>query len=250
MLVRRPDCKTSHRANRIKAIINGGYEPFGLKLHDALPEVVAFALETKAIAIIGRRIRHTGPLVNQQRGGSGASRRNPAPPTPEAIREKIRKTLTGRKLAEAHKAKLRGKPAHNRGKKATDEQRQKMSASRKGKSPPNKGKSMSPDKYQKCAATMFKPGRIVSVEERERNRIASTGMRHTDEAKAKISAKNKGKPNPFKGQKRDPLIGAKVSATKKGKPNTKARGVPRPRHVIEAMQAGRKRQREERRRAA
>jgi len=117
----------SHRTNRIMAIRACGHsEPHVIKLSDRLTEDAAFALEVEAIAIIGRRIRLSGPLVNFQRGGGGFSRRNPRPPTPEQTRKKISASLTGRSLPEHVKEKLRGRPSWNKGIPATTKERERL----------------------------------------------------------------------------------------------------------------------------
>lgn len=262
-----------HCKSRGAAIQRDGLEHHAITLSAGLTESDAFELEIEAIRIIGRRLRLTGPLVNQQRGGSGVSRRNPRPPTPAHTREKIRRALTGRSLPEAVRAKLRGLPAWNKGQRMSQEQRAKLSAIKTGRPAHNKNVPMSPEKREKCAPTMFKkgttphnkgkPGKALTEQQKEERRA----YRHTPESLAKIHAANSRRI----GQKRPAPVGAKISAAKRAKPNLKARGIPRsketirkiadkqrgvprpyarkprPPHVVVAMQAGRARWLKERR---
>lgn len=58
----------------------------------------------------------------------------------EETKQKIRNSLLGRKASEETKKKLKGRPAWNKGKKATEELRRKLSESHKGLPGNNKGK--------------------------------------------------------------------------------------------------------------
>ena len=227
----------SHRTNRIIAIRASGHpEPHVIKLSDRLTEDAAFALEVEAIAIIGRRIRLSGPLVNFQRGGGGFSRRNPRPPTPEETRSKISATLTGRKLPETVKNKLRGRPSWNKGIPATPDERQRLREIRalqtshagppKGTVPWNKGKPMPAETYEKCKVAMFKPGHTPSHKGKTLNVSEGTlaalrrhhdnirGKPMSEETKRKLSASRRGIPSKYKGVPLSPETIAKIKATK------------------------------------
>lgn len=100
------------------------------------------------------------------------------------------------------------------------------------------------DRAARAAASRFKPGHKpapLTPEGRAKRSAASKargGPVITPEVRAKMSAARLGK-------KRPPEVGAKISATKKGRPNLRARGVPRPPHVIQAMIDGRAKSRAE-----
>lgn len=83
----------------------------------------------------------------------------------EETKGKISRSLTGRQFSEEHRANLSKsafiRPSHPcpetkkaamRGRKASDETRAKMSASRKGKPHPNRGHSLSPESFAKLQA--------------------------------------------------------------------------------------------------
>jgi group I intron endonuclease len=142
------------------------------------------------------------------------------------------------------------------GYKHTDEARANMSAAFMGR---NKGVKQSPELIAKRAA-------------------ATRGHKVSDETRKKQSEAAKGRPGPGKGVPRTPEVKAKISEANMGhgftdetrskisesllqyhqdvrdgkvipnqrKPGPSRKGVPRPQHVIDAMQAGRRQKREER----
>lgn len=169
--------------------------------------------------------------------------------SPEHI-EKMRQNLIGKKQSEESKAKRRGKPAwnkgksgylseesiqkikearanqvispesrakaaeSNRGKKRTEEFRQRLSEIAKQRPPlspevrkkigeKNRGRKQSPEELAKRSAAL--KGHKVSEETREKLRLASRGKKHTEETKQKIR-KARAKQIPWnKGKKTGPL---------------------------------------------
>ncbi len=127
-----------HKFNKIKKILDQGLEPFIIKVEENLTLLTSFNLEKLLIEAIGRKINGDGPLVNITEGGDGGDTFT-YNPRKEEIRE-IRKKqmlennpMKGLKLEEypSNKSKLNGNH-WNKGRKASDETKEKMSITRKG----------------------------------------------------------------------------------------------------------------------
>lgn len=69
------------KINKIRKILNEGYQPIIIKLHEQLNEETALQLEQKIINLIGRGINNTGTLTNMTEGGE-----NSPHPSKEAIK--------------------------------------------------------------------------------------------------------------------------------------------------------------------
>jgi len=128
-----------YKKNIIKSILSDNTEPIILKYREELTKSEAFSLEIDMISSIGNRYDGSGPLVNISRGGDGGDTFT-SNPRKEEIREKHRRNATGsnnnmfgRPLDEhpSHIAKMNDNH-WNKGKKASDETRNKLSMMRRG----------------------------------------------------------------------------------------------------------------------
>jgi hypothetical protein len=127
-----------YKFNKIKKILDQELEPYIVKVEENLTLSASFNLEKLLIDQIGRGINGNGPLVNISRGGEGGDIFTDNPRR-EEIKEMRRNQMLknnhmrGLTLEEypSHKSKLTGKH-WNKGRKASDELRKKMSDSRKG----------------------------------------------------------------------------------------------------------------------
>jgi hypothetical protein len=131
------------------------------RLHDNPTEAEALALELLLIAQIGKY--PNGPLVNIHPGG------RPNGMSPEQARK--------------HSERMRGRPA------------------------PNKGKPMSAEQREKCKHTFLKPGDIPwnkGIPTPEEVRDKQRGVPKSLEARLRMSAAKKGKPPPNKGKPKPP----------------------------------------------
>jgi hypothetical protein len=157
-----------NKRNKYHVAIRAKLEGMGLSveiriIHDGLSEEDAWQLEIAQIAMW----KANGiKLANMSSGGEGPA---------------------GRPALRGEKHPFWGKPAFNRGKKASDETRA-----------------------------------LLSIAAKKREKVF--GRKHTEEAKAKISAAKKGIPSPKKGIKLSDEERAKISAAvrlaNEGKPNT------------------------------
>lgn len=94
----------------------------------------------------------------------------------------------GKKLTDEHKQRI---SAANKGQKRTEEARFKMSVACRGKIPWNKGKTLS-EEYRKKLSEAHK-GQKLSIEHRESISKANTGRCFSEETRRKISISNTGK---------------------------------------------------------
>jgi hypothetical protein len=141
-----------YKFNVINSILKCNLEPIITKVQDNLSLESSFNLEKLLIEIIGRRIEKNGPLCNISNGGEGGDTFTNNP-RKEEIREKRRDQMLnnnhmkGLKLNEypSNKSKLNGNH-WNKGRKASQEIKDKMSESRKGKNNP---RSYKVGKYNK-----------------------------------------------------------------------------------------------------
>ena len=147
------------------AIKKYGWENFTAEVIEECPIELLNEREIFWIATLGSKAPNGYNLTDGGDGGRGLS------PSPET-RAKI-------------SAKLKGKPAHNKGKKHTAETRAKMSAV-------HKGKNLS--EAARAKLSIAKKGVPKSPEHRAKLAKANTGKRATDETRAKMSAKRKGVP--------------------------------------------------------
>jgi hypothetical protein len=128
----------THKFNKIKKILDLGLEPYVVKVEENLNLLSSFNLEKLLIEKIGRTIKGEGPLVNISNGGEGGDTFTNNP-RKEEIRKMRRdqmlkdNPMRGLKLDEypSHKSKLSGNH-WNKGRKASDDTKKKMSNTRKG----------------------------------------------------------------------------------------------------------------------
>ena len=162
----------------------------------------AFYAEKFLIAYYGRKDLGTGMLMNLTDGGD-------APPIrlgkrSEETSEKISKALVGRHLSSAHRYKvlknLEKTRGHRKGKKHSEEAKEKMSASHKA--------SMSEER--KCAMSLAKR---KSMEGKPNSFLGKT---HSSGTRKRISETKK-------KQLQDPILREKLSKATKGKPWSEAR---------------------------
>lgn len=153
------------RNRHLKAIVAAVISDLGhvptKRLRDGLTNLEAQQAEIELIAAFGRY--PGGPLANMTDGGTGGAL------TPEAQAKRL---LT-----------MRGRPA------------------------PNKGKPMSAEQRAKCEHTFLKPGLVPwnkGVPTPEEVRAKQRGVPKSPEARAKMSAAKKGKPSPNKGKPMPP----------------------------------------------
>jgi hypothetical protein len=107
--------------------------------------------------------------------------------------------------------RMKGKPAKNKGKPMTEEQKQKL---RKPKSEEHKQKLRKP-KSEEQKQKMRKP---KSEEHKQKLREANLGKKHSEESKQKISEATRGENNPMWGKIREPVwLGKKHSDESKQK---------------------------------
>lgn len=128
----------NYKFNVINNILDSGFDPIIIKVEENLSIESAFNLEKLLIESIGRRTGKSGPLCNISDGGDGGDTFTNNP-RKEEIR-KMRKDqmlnknpMKGLKLYEypSNKSKLSGEH-WNKGRKASQETREKMSESRRG----------------------------------------------------------------------------------------------------------------------
>lgn len=102
------------------------------------------------------------------------------------IGENSKKCMTGRKMSESTKRKIR---VAMTGRKFSPESIKKMCLAQKGRVSPNKGKPMSEE--QKHKISVARKGYKMSDEQKEKLRLANIGKKHTDISKQKRSDKMK-----------------------------------------------------------
>lgn len=194
------------------AIFVHGWENFTVEVLETCPVEKLDEREIFWIRELNTKAPHGYNLTDGGDGGRGCS------PSAET-REKI-------------SAKMKGRPAHNKGVKHTPEARKRMSEAQKaiGNRPPNhKGKKRKPETCEKISAhhkaAGIKPpsfsGRKHSAESKKKMSTShkghpspNKGVSPSAETRAKISEANKGK-----GRPHTPETKAKISAAKKGKPS-------------------------------
>jgi hypothetical protein len=169
-----------NKIRKIRKEIN--QDPIIIILQDKLFEQQAFDLEIKLIKTIGRNNIGTGPLCNFTDGGEGSSGYIPTKET----REKNGKAHLGSKRSEITKERMRlaqlGEKNHNYGKKANDEVREKLSESQLLRYQQH---PFSEESKELC--------RINNLGKNKGKR-PRLGKHHTQEAKEKSRAKQKGRP--------------------------------------------------------
>jgi len=140
----------TYKFNKIKKILDLGLEPYIVKVEENLNLLSSFNLEKLLIEKIGMAIKGEGPLVNICNGGEGGDTFTNNP-RKEEIRKMRRdqmlkdNPMRGLKLDEypSHKSKLSGNH-WNKGRKASDDTKKKMSNARKGS---NNSRSYKVGKY-------------------------------------------------------------------------------------------------------
>jgi hypothetical protein len=157
-------------------------------LKQNLTEKEAFRHEVYMIAVLGRKDLGTGILRNKTNGGEGTLG---IVVTPE-FRQKMSELTKGRKH--------------------TQEAKEKVSKANKGKSPWNKGKSPPEEVKQKISQS--NKNKQISPETREKLKLSSKGennsfygKKHTNETKRKMSQNHadvSGENNPMMGVKHSP----------------------------------------------
>jgi len=173
--------KRQHKLNRIRKLHRLGLEPIEKKISMHEEECLALVKEMLLIEKIGRRLTKDGPLTNLTPGGEGGAGATRGHPVSEMTREKLRVSQTGRKLSEAHKAKI-------------------------STNSPRRGKKNSPE-HSKAIA-----------ESNSRRKGISHRTLRSKETRARLSAIHKGKKKPLsvslaiaesnrrrKGEKRGPM---------------------------------------------
>ena len=103
-----------------------------------------------------------------------------------SIGDNSRKCLTGRKMKDSTKQKIR---IAMTGRKFSEESINKMRLAQKGRVSPNKGKSMSEE--QKIKISNARKGYIMSEDQKEKLRLANIGKTQSDTSKKKRSEKMK-----------------------------------------------------------
>jgi hypothetical protein len=157
-------------------------------LKQNLTEKEAFRHEVYMISVLGRKDLGTGILRNKTNGGEGTLG---IVVTPE-FRQKMSELTKGRKH--------------------TQEAKEKVSKANKGKSPWNKGKSLPEEVKQKISQS--NKNKQISPETREKLKLSSKGennsfygKKHTNETKRKMSQNHadvSGENNPMMGVKHSP----------------------------------------------
>ncbi len=151
---------------RLQWMKNNGIQPVVEFLCKDVDEELAHLCEMEAIDKFGRKDLGKGPLLNLTDGGEG---------------------LTGFKMPEEQKAKIRAANKGRKGRPHTLEERARISAAKKGRIPSEEEKA-------KMRASLT--GRKLPEEVKAKMRAAALGRKHTDEAKAKMrAAKSKLKEN-------------------------------------------------------
>lgn len=124
--------KNSHKLNKIRKILDEGFEPIIIKYEENLELKYAKIQEIFLIEVIGRNVLNMGPLTNLTEGGTGSSGHI----WTEESKQKLSKTIKGRKHSKEHVRKIAeaqmGKVGSNRGKKFSKEWCDNMSKSQKG----------------------------------------------------------------------------------------------------------------------
>ena len=179
------DHENRHLANIFRKA--GNVEVPCLILHDNLDEPTAFAYEQAFIKAIGRADLGEGPLCNLTCGGEGASGFS------EDTLEKMRVAATGRTHSETAKQKVSD---FNKGKAVSSETRQKISKALKARIasgfPPN-GFGRKVTESQRATIGNIHRGKIVSPETRKKQSISRTGIRMSEETRARMREAKIGK---------------------------------------------------------
>lgn len=205
------DCRNKIFENKINYWNKNNIEPMIVILEKNLTEQEAWDLETRLITSLGRFDLGTGPLLNLTNGGEGPAGRTPwnkgkktqdymSPETREQLNEKLK----GMKKPEGHGEKV---SAALKGKTKSEEHRKKISDSLKGNTPWNKGKSLHYDVWSK--------DKTFTDEHRKKLSESHKGKANTEEQKAKISAKLKGRKMSDETRKKMSEARKKVWAEKK-----------------------------------
>ena len=186
----------THKSNRIKFLIENGYEIKIIKVEENISENKSFELEIDLIKKIGRFDINSGPLCNHTDGGEGSSggvRKNKGK-TLEEVYGIVKAQIIKKKLSKSHelpnsKSKLvlrpRKKPKSNKGK-TLDEIYGVVKAKELKKKivknliPNKKGSKLSNETKKKISNSL--------IGKRGRN----TGNKHSNETKNKISESKKG----------------------------------------------------------
>jgi hypothetical protein len=146
--------------------------------------------------------------------------------TPEAIAKRVAK-LRGRKLTEAHKARL---SALRKGQKIPDVTRAALIAANTGRKPSaatrakifqsKLGIPRSPQTIAKMSAfRKGKPGRPHTPESKANIAAALTGVKRSPETRARISASKKGEKHPLFGKRLSDGVRSRMSAAQQGSKN-------------------------------
>jgi hypothetical protein len=127
-----------YKYNIIKQILGAGLEPIIVKVEEGLTNLTSLNLEKLIIESIGLRINGNGSLTNLTIGGTGGDTFTNNP-RKEEIRKLHSNATVGEKnpmyglsLQERPSHKAKGENHWNRGRKATDETKGKMSKARIG----------------------------------------------------------------------------------------------------------------------
>lgn len=154
-------CHNRILKRKIQEIKNSGFEVIIQKFQENLTHEDALLIEIELIAKFGKIYNNTGTLCNFTDGGDGSAGFIKGP-MPEYVKLKLSKSLTGRKLTEEHKEKLRLK---------------------------NLGKKMSPEAIAKTRLAHI--GSKRSQETCEKIRKSKIGFVFSEESKKKISDHSK-----------------------------------------------------------
>jgi hypothetical protein len=136
--------KLNHpKSERIREIVDEGFDPLFVKVEEGLDEYEAFRLEKRTIDKIGLE-----NLTNKVCGGIGYS-------LSDEHKEKISKTLRGRKLTDEHRKNLsishKGQRPWMTGRKHREETKEKMREARQHQNPPMLGKKHSEKTKEKIS---------------------------------------------------------------------------------------------------
>ncbi len=107
----RKTIRNSRKHNKIKKIFENGLQPIIIKIHDKISEEECLILEKKFINLIGRQDLDKGPLTNHTDGGEGTSgyifTEQDKIKMSEAQKKTINHSTRGKKFSEETKEKLR-----------------------------------------------------------------------------------------------------------------------------------------------
>jgi hypothetical protein len=134
------------KQNKLKKILNTGYDPIIVKVSENLSEDIALELEIELIGLMGRINIRSGILTNMTDGGDGASRRYITDefrekhsnlmkvyykdnPIPKEVKDKISKELLNKKMVRSRETRDKIGNA-NRGRVISEEGRKNMSNSK------------------------------------------------------------------------------------------------------------------------